>query len=56
MIPRPDNPVIVAIDVSDLEVADRLAASLAGTRDDRSKTLDLPDSKIGADLVARRKM
>jgi orotidine-5'-phosphate decarboxylase len=31
MIPRPDNPVIVAIDTSDLEAAGRLASSLAGT-------------------------
>ena len=31
MIPRPDNPVIVAIDRSDLDEAQRLAASLAGT-------------------------
>lgn len=30
MNPRPENPLIVAIDVSDLEAADRLAASLAG--------------------------
>jgi orotidine-5'-phosphate decarboxylase len=28
--PHPENPLIVAIDVSDLEAADRLAASLAG--------------------------
>jgi orotidine-5'-phosphate decarboxylase len=31
MIPRPDNPVIVAIDTSDLEAAEQLAASLADT-------------------------
>ena len=31
MIPRPDNPVIVAIDTSDLERAEQLAASLTGT-------------------------
>ena len=31
MIPRPEQPLVVALDVSDLEVADRLAASLAGT-------------------------
>jgi orotidine-5'-phosphate decarboxylase len=31
VIPRPDNPVIVAIDRSDLAGAERLAASLAGT-------------------------
>jgi orotidine-5'-phosphate decarboxylase len=30
MNPHPDNPLVVAIDVSDLEAADRLAASLAG--------------------------
>jgi orotidine-5'-phosphate decarboxylase len=30
VIPRPDNPVVVAIDLSDLDVAERLAASLAG--------------------------
>jgi len=29
VIPRPENPLIVALDVSDLERADRLAASLA---------------------------
>ena len=29
MIPRPDNPLIVALDVSDLEEAERLARSLA---------------------------
>lgn len=29
MIPRPDNPLIVALDVSDLEEADRLASTLA---------------------------
>jgi orotidine-5'-phosphate decarboxylase len=31
VIPRPDNPVIVAIDRSDMEEAERLAASLAQT-------------------------
>ena len=31
MIPRPANPVVVAIDVSDLEAAERLASSLAET-------------------------
>ena len=31
MIPRPDNPVIVAIDTSDLEQAEWMAASLANT-------------------------
>ncbi len=30
MIPRPDNPVVVAIDLSDLDGAEHLAASLAG--------------------------
>ena len=29
MIPRPSNPLVVAIDVSDLETAERLAADLA---------------------------
>ncbi len=29
MIPRPENPIVVALDVSDLERADDLAASLA---------------------------
>lgn len=29
MIPRPENPVVVALDVSDLEAAERLAGSLA---------------------------
>ena len=31
MIPRPENPVIVAIDMSDMDEAERLAASLAET-------------------------
>jgi orotidine-5'-phosphate decarboxylase len=31
VIPRPDNPVIVAIDRSDLDGAEQLAAALAGT-------------------------
>lgn len=31
MIPRPQNPMIVAIDLSDLEEAERLSARLAGT-------------------------
>jgi len=31
VIPRPDNPVIVAIDLSDMHEAERLAASLADT-------------------------
>ena len=31
MIPRPENPVIVAIDMSDMDEAERLAASLAGS-------------------------
>jgi orotidine-5'-phosphate decarboxylase len=31
VIPRPDNPVIVAIDRSDLDGAEQLAAGLAGT-------------------------
>lgn len=29
MIPRPDNPLVVALDVSDLDVAERLAVDLA---------------------------
>jgi orotidine-5'-phosphate decarboxylase len=29
MMPRPENPLVVALDVSDLDSADRLAASLA---------------------------
>jgi orotidine-5'-phosphate decarboxylase len=29
VIPRPDNPLVVALDASDLEAADRLAADLA---------------------------
>ncbi len=31
MIPRPDDPLVVALDLSDVEAAERLAASLAGT-------------------------
>ena len=31
MIPRPDNPVIVAIDISDLEAARRLASALGSS-------------------------
>ena len=31
MIPRPGDPLVVALDLSDLEAAERLAASLAGT-------------------------
>jgi orotidine-5'-phosphate decarboxylase len=31
VIPRPDNPLVVALDVSDADAADRLATGLAGT-------------------------
>ena len=48
MIPRPQRPVIVALDVSDLDEAERLAAVLApevGARVGR-RAVDVEDQRI----------
>lgn len=52
MIPRPQNPMIVAIDLSDLDEADRLATLLAGTAGLLKIGLELFTAH-GPDAVAR---
>ncbi len=52
MIPRPQNPMIVAIDLSDLDEADRLSTSLAGTAGLLKIGLELFTAH-GSDAVAR---
>jgi orotidine-5'-phosphate decarboxylase len=52
VIPRPPNPMIVAIDLSDLEEAERLAALLSGTAGQLKIGLELFTAH-GPDAVSR---